>query len=308
MTSLRVLVACGSVLLCLGACRSNPGQDPKADKDPKPIGDLVERTKVIEPIGKVIADLDLQIRAWTNLKMTAATSEDRTKASGLERVISANAHARRAELIDQLQTGPLANRIVAASALGFTHDPEALSPLVACLDDRNPEVVGNALLGLMLLGNAGAPLQRICELMRNDPDPWVRTNAAQCLSTLVSAGAQSDCALKSARLGLSDTEPGVRSHSALLLGTLLDSDSIQGLTDLVQDPVPLVASAAIHALVWIGRQEAHSKGKVARSLVGALEPARGTLHTQLMHGLVDLAGISYGEESKEWVEWASRLP
>src|SRR5689334_4075278 len=200
MTSLRLLAACGSVLLCLSSCRSNPSPDSKGDKDPKPIGDLVERTKVAEPIGKVVAELDLQIRAWTNLKMTAATAEDRTKARELEKIISGSAHARRGELIDQLQTGPLANRIVAASALGFTRDPEALSPLVGALDDRNPEVVGNALLGLMILGNAGAPLDRICVLMRNDSDPWVRTNAAQCLSTLVSAGAQSDCALKSARL------------------------------------------------------------------------------------------------------------
>jgi hypothetical protein len=308
MRSLRVLAACGSVLLLLPACRTNPSQGPTNGKDPKPIADLVERSKVAEPIGKLLADLDLEIRAWTRLKMTAATAEDRTKASGLERVISTTAHARRNELIDQLQTGPLDNRIVAASALGFTHDPEALSPLVACLEDRNPEVVGNALLGLMILGNTQVPLERICDLLRADPDPWVRTNAAQCLSNLVSAGAQSNCVLASARLGLSDTEPVVRSHSALLLGTLLDSESLQGLMDLVRDPVPLVSSAAVHALVWIGRHEPRSKGRVARSLATALESARGQLRGQLLRGLNELSGVSYGEESKAWIEWAARLP
>lgn len=308
MNSPRVLAACGSVLLLLTACKSTSGQNVANSKDPKPIADLVERTKVPVPIGKLIADLDLQIRAWTRLKMTAATSEDRTKARELEKVISTSAHERRAELIDQLQTGPLDNRIVAASALGFTHDPEALSPLVACLEDTNSEVVSNALLGLMILGNKDAPLERICDLLRSDPEPWVRTNAAQCLSTLVSGGAQANCVLASARLGLSDTEPGVRSHCALLLGTLVDTESLQGLFDLVHDPVPLVSSASVHSLVWIGKKDPRSKGRVARCLSAALEGAKNPIRAQLLRGLNDLAGVSYGENAKEWNEWASRLP
>ena len=309
MTFPRLLAACGGLVLSLSGCRTtSSGQPVENTKDPKPIADLVERTNVPEPIGKVLANLDLQIRAWTRLKMTAASAEDRTKARELEKVITTTAHARRNELIDQLQTGPLANRIVAASALGFTRDAEALSPLVACLEDENPEVVGNALLGLMILGNVHAPLERICDKMRTDSDPWVRTNAAQCLSNLVSAGARAECVRTSARLGLSDPEPGVRSHSALLLGTLLDRESLQGMLDLVHDPVPLVASASIHALVWMGRQEPRSKGGVARGLTAELAEAKGTLQAQLLRGLTELAGISYGEDSGPWVEWAARLP
>lgn len=304
----RVLAACGSVFLLLPACRTTPAQDPANSKDPKPIADLVERSKTPVPIGKLLADLDLQIRAWTRLKMTAATAEDRTKARELEKVISTSAHERRSELIDQLQTGPQGNRIVAASALGFTRDPEVLSPLVACLEDHDPEVVSNALLGLMILGNTQTPLERICDLMRTDSDPWVRTNAAQCLSTLIAGGARASCALASARLGISDSEPGVRSHSALLLGTLLDSESLRGLIDLIHDPVPLVSSAAIHSLVWMGKQDPHSKGGAARGLAAALEGARGQLQTQLLRGLNQLSGVSYGEEPKEWIEWAARLP
>ncbi len=308
MASSRLLAACGSVFLLLPACRTNPNRDVSDGKDPKPIADLVERTKVAEPIGKLLMDLDLEMRAWTRLKMTAATAEDRNKARELEKVITTTAHARRSELIDQLQTGPPDNRIVAAFALGFTHDPEALSPLVACLEDSNPELVGNALLGLMILGKTETPLERICDLLRADPDPWVRTNAAQCLSTLVSAGAKANCVLASARLGLSDSEPGVRTHSALLLGTLRDGESLQGLSDLVRDPVPLVSSAAVHSLVWIGTHEPHSKGPVARSLASALADARAPMHAQLLRGLNELSGLSYGEEPKPWIEWASRLP
>jgi HEAT repeat protein len=305
----RLLAACGSALLLLPACRSTQqGQHVDDTNDPKPIADIVERSKVPEPIGKVIANLDLQIRAWTRLKMTAATAEDRTKARELEKVISGTAHERRVELIDQLQTGPLANRIVAASALGFTRDAEALSPLVACLEDKNSDVVSNALLGLMILGNIHAPLERICELMRSDPDPWVRTNAAQCLSTLVGGGGQASCVLSTARLGLSDPEPGVRAHSAGLLCTLLDRESILGLMDLVHDPVPLVSSAAVRSLVWLGRREPRAKGAVARGLAAAYAAAEGQMHAQLLRGLNELAGISYGEDPKEWIDWAARLP
>jgi len=305
----RLLAACGSAVLLLPACKSaSTGQEVANNKDPKPIGDLVERSKVETPIGKLLAELDLQIRAWTRLKMTAATAEDRTKARELEKVISTTAHERRAELIDQLQTGPLDNRIVAASALGFTRDPEALSPLVACLEDSNPEVVGNALLGLMILGNPDAPLERICELLRSHPDPWVRTNAAQCLSNLVSGGARSKSIVSSARLGLTDSEPGVRSHAALLLGVMLDKDSMQGLVDMIRDPVPLVSSAAIRALVWMGKHEPRSKGAAARGLAAALQDSKANLRTQLLRGLNELAGVSYGEEPKEWIDWAARLP
>jgi len=308
MPATRLLAACGSVFLLLPACQTTQGQEVSSGKDPKPIADLVERTNVPVPIGKLLVDLDLEIRAWTRLKMTAATAEDRTKANQLEKVISTTAHARREELIDQLQTGPLDNRVVAASALGFTRDPEALSPLVACLEDQNRDVVGNALLGLMILGNTHTPLERICDLMRTDHDPWVRTNAAQCLSNLVNSGARADCVLASARLGLSDTEPGVRAHSALLLGTLLDAESLQGISDLVRDPVPLVSSAAIRSLVWLGSRDLHSKGPVARSLSAALVDARPSMHAKLLRGLNELAGVSYGEEAKPWIEWAARLP
>ena len=293
MSPLRALAVCFLAFVFFPACRTTG--DKGSDKDPKPIGDLVERSKVPESIGKLIADLDLELNAWTRLKMTAATAEDRNKARELEKVIATTAHARRGELIDQLQTGPPGNRIVVAFALGFTRDPEALSPLVASLEDSNTDVVGNALLGLMVLGNRDAPLDRICDLMRESSDPRVRTNAAQCLSNLVAAGAEARNVLATARLGISDTEPGVRTHSALMLGSLLDTESVVGLIDLVRDPVPLVSAAALHALVWIGKHQDKSKGNVARGLAAQLETARTPQRTQLLRALNELSGVNYGD-------------
>lgn len=277
--------------------------------DPKPIGQLVEATNQPVPIGKFMADLDGSIRAWTNLIMSAQTEEDRRKASLLEQSLSATTHKRRSELIEQLESGPLSNRVVAASALGFTHDLEAQSPLIAALDDAHPEVVSNALLGLMLLGRADTPLGQICGLMSSSTDAGIRRNAAQCAASLVQAGARDDCILPASRLGLVDKEePTVRAYSALILATLEDRASLPALCDRLYDSVPLVRAAAARAVAYIGEQNPQDKGTAARALVAVLEKGDPANQAQLMKALVELSSINYGPEMKEWVEWAARLP
>jgi HEAT repeat protein len=226
----------------------------------------------------------------------------------LEDNLSRVTHQRRAEIIEQLESGPLNNRVVAASALGFTRDLEAQSPLIAALDDAYPEVVGNALLGLMLLGRSDTPLEPICRLMQSSPDESVRRNAAQCMGSLVQAGARSDCVLGAARQGLSDVEPGVRSQSALLLATLLDPESIPPLCDLLYDEVPLVVAAAARAVAYFGGQSPKDKGTAARALARAYEEGKGPMRPHYRRALVELAGIDYGVEPEKWTEWGNRLP
>ncbi len=280
----------------------------QAKPDPEPFAEQAEKNRKIEPIGKYLADLDNSMRAWTRLHMTAATADERKKARLLELNIATRAHQRRSEITEQLVTGPLANRVIAASALGFTRDAEAQSPLLSALEDSSQDVVANALLGLMLLGRSDTPLDRICDLARTSSDAGVRTNAMQCLASLVQAGAQADCAVGTARLGLSDTEPAVRAHSALLLGELEDTESVQVLIDTVQDTVPLVSSAALRSIVWIGRQQGSVKGRIARALLELHENAKASHKNQYRRALVELAGIDYGNDTKEWTDWASRLP
>jgi HEAT repeat protein len=300
------------VLSCLCACASSSkdedSKELKSDNDPLPFAEQAEKNRKVEPIGKYLADLDTSMRAWTRLHMTAATPDERKKARLLEMNLATRAHARRGEIIEQLQTGPLANRVVAASALGFSRDAEAHAPLLAALEDSSQDVVANALLGLMLLGRSDTPLERICDLARTSSDAGVRTNAIQCLAALVQNGAQSKCAISTGRLGLSDPEPPVRAHSALLLGELEDTESVQVLLDTVQDAVPLVASAALQSVVWIGRQQGSVKGKIARALLEFHESARSSQKNSYRRALVELAGVDYGNDTKEWAEWATRLP
>jgi len=57
-----------------------------------------------------------------------------------------------------------------------------------------------------------------------------------------------------------------------------------------------------------GPDPKYSMAPVARHLAAALVDARPTVRTKLLRGLNKLAGLSYGEEPKPWIEWASRLP
>jgi hypothetical protein len=293
--------------LLAGGCSSTPTKKTDAE-GPEPIGKLVEATNKPAPIGKLLAELDSQMRAWNNLSLSAQTAEDRTKMRMLDMNLSAQTHKRRVEITEQLESGPLNNRVIAASALGFTREREALSPLLSALDDSSDEVVGNALLGLMILDQKDTPLDPICRLMQSSRDDGVRRNAAQCLAALVNEGGRGDCVLPAARLGLADSEPTVRSQCCMLLATLVDQESVQALCDRLYDETPLVVAAAARAISYLGTQSLTDKGACARALAKKFGETRGPIHTQLHKSLVELSGTDHGKEPDEWVKWATRLP
>jgi hypothetical protein len=297
-------VLCGALLAALPACATTRGAEAQ---EPVPLEPDPEKTEGPQPIGLFLAEINNAIRAWTNLTMTAVDAEERRNALLLEKDLMRRTYRRRDELIHELELGPAANRVVAASALGFTRAPEALSPLLAALDDPVADVRSNALLGLSLLGQADTPLERVCELMRPSEEPWVRANAAMCASSLVNAGAQSDCLLGAARAGLMDGEPGVRSQCALILATLLDGESMDILEDLLYDDVPLVNAAAARAIAYVGSEVPAEKADAARALVKAYLASEGALRRNLIDAMTRLSGRTFGDDDEEWRAWAQRL-
>jgi len=299
-------VLLASACTATGAKKSSTDADDGAPK--RPIADIVEASNKPEPIGQFLASLDGAMRRWNELQLTGTTRADREKARKLELWLATEAHGRRQEIIEQLETGARQNRVVAAMALGFTRDVQAQSPLLAALDDREPEVVANALLGLWLLERDDTPLDKICALVRLDREASVRTNASLCLMTLTNKGARSPCAVEAARLGLLDDEPSVRNHCALTLGNLLDKDSLVPLAEHLTDPVPIVALACAKSVAHIGRALPTEKGRAARALAAALDESKGPVHDELRLRLVELAGADHGKDSKDWIEWAMRLP
>lgn len=299
----RPLAPLAAVLLA--ACSSSPsGSEPY----PGPQEYVEPPEQVDTPLGKFLADFDGMMRYWTNLMLVARSEEQRRESRELELFMGVQAVRRFDELVLALQTGPARNRQRAAAALGFSRDRAALGHLVAALGDPDPDVVHNALLGLTLLGFPETPHEAVVVLLRDSPDPQTRSNAASALRTFVEAGQDPSPYLGSVRAALHDDSGGVRVQCALLVGLAVDRESVERLSDMTHQSEPLVTSAAVEALLMIGKGDDHAKGSVARHLVARWRGADKQLELRLRLAMVQLAGIDYGDDETLWIEWAQRLP
>jgi HEAT repeat protein len=308
MTTPRGTATVAALLLAIAsaACSSADKKDPNEIEveDLDPI--TIQEEEV--PIGKFLADMDLAMRAWTNLTHTASTEEERRQARNLETVLRHRAETRIDDLIEQLEVGPRTNRVRAASGLGFSGSPKALSPLLAALSDPAPDVVHNALLGLALLELPETPLEEICALMTSSQDAHTRSNAAYAMRSIIEAGGGAPCASSSARLGLIDPEPMVRVQAALMLGLQADAESVERLGDLLYDDTPLVAQAAVEALLLIAEADGINRGPVVRTLLPAMDKSSSKVQPYVRRALLEISDRDYGKETADWMRWAEGLP
>ena len=261
-----------------------------------------------ESIGFFLTRYDHDLEEWSRQKLSAASPRDQRTLGALERNLEKRAKERQEDLLATFESGPPANRRVATAALGFTHDPSVLGPLLSGLSDPDPEIVQRALLGIGILGQAETPLSEIRFCMLQDPDPWTRNNAAFALQRIASAGGRSDELAESCRAGLQDSDAGVRAQCASTLGIILDPGALAALSSLIYDETNLVALAAATSLARIGRLEPEHKGEVARSLVEALDRVRADRRIHLLGALVWMSDQNLGEDERPWREWAYKLP
>ncbi|MEM7517492.1 MAG: hypothetical protein AAF368_11295, partial [Planctomycetota bacterium] len=104
-------------------------------------------------------------------------------------------------------------------------------------------------------------------------------------------------------------DPGVQVQSALLLGTLLDTESLEGLARLLYSDTALVAHAGTRALAYIGLEDIHVKGDVARALTAALTRVKKEdRERMILRHLRSLSQRNFGENNEGWIEWANELP
>jgi hypothetical protein len=314
--SVLLAIASAPVLWWSGCASTEDAKSPAAEAAEKakstaperPIAEIVEATNTPQPIGMLLATLDQEITAWNNLFLMAQTEVERSKARNLEKTIMTTAYNRRTEIMEQLESGPLNNRIVAAAALGFTRDPGVQSPLLAALDDPAPEVVSSALIGLWLLGRADTPLDRIAAQLTGGATEDVRTNAALCLSTLVRAGARGESAQPALRIGMLDRAATVRAHCALALAELGDTESFQAIADMLTEDTTLSIAAGARAIGFMAAQDNKLRGKAARALVTAWMRVEEPAKSSVFRSMVELSGTNYGSDEEEWAKWATRLP
>ena len=259
-------------------------------------------------IGFFLTQLDKSLQRWSDLKLTASDAKDERTLQALEKNLELDTRKRQDELVAVLEAGPPTNRQIAAAALGFTHDPAVLSPLLSALSDRDPALVQKALLGLGILALPETPLAQLLHIMLRDSDPWTRNNAAFALQCITSTGGRSMDLAAAALSGLADSEPGVRAQCASILGILEEPEAVEPLANLVYDDVSLVSAAAVTALARIGRFQQQKKGQAARALADALDELEDGRRTQVLRGLMALSDQNLGEDATVWREWAYRLP
>lgn len=287
------------------ACHST-GDSEEPWGEPEPFVPLPDEGP--ETLGFFLTRFDRSLEQWSEAKVTSASARDQNMLLALEDNMQERARKHRVELLATLESGAPVNRRIAAAALGFTHDPTVLGPLLAALGDRDPELVQKALLALGVLALPETPVTEIRRLLLSDVDGWTRNNAAFALLALARAGNGSDELKEACRTALGDAEPGVRAQCGSALGVLADPVAVPLLSNLLFDPVNLVALAASAALARIGRQHLEQKGTVARALSGGLEQVEADRRGHLLGALRWLADDNLGEDAGPWREWAHKLP
>ena len=263
--------------------------------------------------GLIIAEIDKSLRAWNNIVLDGKASDDLTRLDLLETTMRHQVKKHHALLVDQLQTGPLVNRQVAAAALGFSENSQSLGPLLGALQDSSDDVVANALLGLSTLGSPSTQVGSIASLFSDQTKPVnIRSNAGRTLRSLKLSGLEGeprDQIIDAARLALGDEEASVRVHGSLLLAELVDTEAIQRLSLLLRDPSPLVARAASRSIARIGSIDSSLKGKAARALTTSIDRVdRKGVRKALLDDLQRMAQVNYGEDTDAWIEYAHKLP
>jgi hypothetical protein len=300
-----------ALLLCLTtACATPPVAVEGRTVDPfegEPV--LFSSTPIEEvPLGKFLTDISASIQAWSQKTWTATSRTDIRKQNILEHHITQQARRRKDDLLYSLEAGPQHNRIIAAAALGFTRDPEVLSPLLVALEDPDSRVVGNALLGLTVLEHPDTPTERIATILSYDPSPQLRWGAAYCARTLAERGVRDEGLIDAGRSALLDTEPVVRSQCLLLLAIIGDAESLGAMEGLLRDDVPLVAAAAIRSIGLLGENVPAVRGDCARALVSELRTEDHRARERVHRSLVSLGNRDYGNDLSRWRIWALRLP
>lgn len=261
--------------------------------------------------GIVLADFGRKIKTWTSLRNEGDRSKDGRVLMNIEGSLRHEARSKADLLIQQLQSSPAkVNRQRAAVALGFSDSPDALAPLLVALDDEEPDVVANALLGLAILGEPSTPVKRIAAFFSDRSQPLeVRNNAGQALNSLRGSvvGASSDVVVEAARSALTDPEAPVRVHGIILLARAGDTASIGAIASMLDDEYPLVVRAASRALARLGDVEPRVFGTAARALIGGWKRIdnRG-LKSAVMRDLQVLSRRNY-DDYDDWVQWAADL-
>jgi len=149
---------------------------------------------------------------------------------------------------------------LAVKALGFSKNPAATGLLVAQLNSDDPQLVGNALIGLKLRADPRTLLPPIVDLLRSkatEPRRYAPLALANVAMAKEKAGHPVEPAIAAdAMTGLvglvQDPDPFVRLHAAKAMGALRQPEANDYLVLLLKDEHEKIRLAAAVALELIG--------------------------------------------------------
>jgi HEAT repeat protein len=216
---------------------------------------------------QLLLDLDRYTEEWQ-----VAREKGRVAAyGGLERLLRRMVDEN-LELIVQLTADPSnpRARIITSKALGFSSPPEtgegppkedvALKALAALLDEDDPVLLENALMGVALRADARFSADKVAFHL-DSFESRVQRNAALALYRLALKGSRPTPAFLEPAIGrlslllLDPSHAVVRGNAAAALGVLGGADNEDDILNLLEDPEPYPRLRAIVALARIGTEK-----------------------------------------------------
>ncbi len=308
LRSSRAFALSLTILLgCLGPSCASSGKNSTDDGPQhymKRVADVEEQNT-----GFILAELDGSMKQWSGLAALGDKDKDGHKARAIEEELRHRSRKNFFLLTKELESGPVRNRMISAMALGFSNAPEALPALLSALEDPDERVEINALTALSQLASKDTPLGLLAVRMTDHKNTKARAMASSAIIHCLRAKAVGENLEGTARLGLIDDEPLVRTNCALILAELRDSDSIESLERLLYDETPIVRRAARGSITFLGMNEDRVRGKAARALASSLDNAESNSdEANIILHLQKLSSINHGKEASDWLEWANQMP
>ena len=211
-----------------------------------------------DPRMPTLAKIDGLIIEWDQAQNAGQVDQARV----LEEQLRYEADTHHATL-DQAARGEqgLAAQYLAASALGFSSNPESTRTLVQLLRTNDARLVGNALIALKLRADPETPLGPILAWIKPNAASAPRRYAPLALANVIEArfraGRPSESGTSAtaiARLAqmVDDGDPVVRLHTARAYGAIRTPATVEPLKQLVADDHARVQWAAAAALAETG--------------------------------------------------------
>ncbi len=291
---------------CAGACSSGPASAPEGQQVARPQPYVPPPPE--EPLspGEVLFECERHLQAWSAEMAKQRDDENRETLEWLERSLARLVGNHRSILEQQAVSGPPRNRGIASAALGFLGDPAVLPLILNNVEDPDPLVSANAILGVARLAAPDTPLEPLHRLaQRRDLPEAVHANLAYAGLRLAQALGRDPGGMLSAMLipYLDHMNPAIRSQAAIALGLIGASHAVPQLTQmLVSDEVPIVRNAAAAALGRIGAPGS------ASALRRALRDRDPLVAATARGSLAKIYGQDHGPDPEDWEEAPLPVP